>query len=186
MSPIHVPLRLAPVWLALVAASAGAQERSADRLRPEGTDRDGAKPCETLGAGADRQVACERERETVRDEREIKFSLELPALRSTQCEATAETRYSQRNTVARVESTIEIPECTMASGEMTLSVRVRDEAGAIKPLEFEASWQRSDDEDVRFTADYPIGENVELLSVRMRGLRCTCADGAVPESAAQE
>ena len=37
-------------------------------------------------------------------------------------------------------------------------------------------WQRTDDADVTFTADYPIGENVELLSVRLRGLTCTCAD----------
>ena len=32
----------------------------------------------------------------------------------------------------------------------------------------------SADQDVAFTADYPIGENVELVSVSLRGLTCTC------------
>jgi hypothetical protein len=31
---------------------------------------------------------------------------------------------------------------------------------------------------VSFTADYPIGENVELVSARVRGLSCTCATAA--------
>jgi hypothetical protein len=184
MSPIHVALRLALVSLALSAASADAQsQQSADRLRPEGIDQEGAKACKSVGTGRERKVYCEREPEIVREDHQIEFLLNLPALPGVQCEATAETTYSQRNTVARVESTIEIPECTVASGEMTLSVRVRDESGEIKPLEFEASWQRSDDQDVHLTADYPIGENVELMSVRVRRLRCTCADAASEASA---
>jgi hypothetical protein len=31
---------------------------------------------------------------------------------------------------------------------------------------------------VQFTADYPIGENMELLEVRLQGLKCTCGDPA--------
>jgi hypothetical protein len=38
------------------------------------------------------------------------------------------------------------------------------------------TWQRDDDKDVSFSADYPIGENVDLVSARVRGLSCTCAD----------
>jgi hypothetical protein len=55
-------------------------------------------------------------------------------------------------------------------------VRVKDENGAETPLEFHETWQRSGPEDVAFTADYPIGENMELVNVRLRGLSCTCAD----------
>ena len=118
----------------------------------------------------------QREPTTVRVEQEIKIPIELPALPSAQCEAAAESEYQQRNTLARLISTIAVADCTAASGTFTATVRVRDESGEIKPLEFSETWQRSDDQDVKFTKDYPIGENVELVSVRVRGLRCTCAD----------
>jgi hypothetical protein len=58
-------------------------------------------------------------------------------------------------------------------------VRVRDESGEIKPPESGEEWQRSDDQAVRSRADYPIGKNVELLSARVRNLRCTCGDPPV-------
>jgi hypothetical protein len=159
MSPIHVTLRLALVSLAIVASSAGAQqdERGSDRRARERADS-------------------RTEPVTLRTEIEFTTLIETPQLPSTQCEAIATTDYSQRNTIARVESTIEVADCTKASGELTVAVRVRDESGEIKPLEFNGTWQRSDDQDVSFTTDYPIGENVELMSVRVRGLRCRCAD----------
>ena len=118
----------------------------------------------------------QREPTTVRVEQEIKIPIELPALTTAQCEASAESEYQQRNTLARLISTIAVADCTAASGTFTATVRVRDESGEIKPLEFSETWQRSDDQDVKFTKDYPIGENVELVSMRVRGLRCTCAD----------
>jgi hypothetical protein len=40
------------------------------------------------------------------------------------------------------------------------------------------------DRDVSFSADYPIGDDVELVSVRLRNLTCTCADP--PQQAAQD
>ena len=187
MSPIHVALRLVPVSLALLGSSAETQtQQSADRLRPEGSDRGGAKPCEVFGRGNERRVYCEREPEIVREDHVIKFSLELPALPGVQCEATAETTYSQRNTVARAETTIEVPECTKASGEMSMVVRIRDASGETRWLDFDEAWQRSDDQDVHLTADYPIGENVELMSVRPRGLRCSCADAPAAKGTTEE
>jgi hypothetical protein len=113
---------------------------------------------------------------TVLTEMEFKTLIEAPPLPNTQCEAVASISYHQRNTVARVETTIEVADCTKAAGELTVALRVRDESRAIKPLEFSATWQRSDDQNLSVTADYPIGENVELMSVRVRGLRCRCAD----------
>jgi hypothetical protein len=126
----------------------------------------------------------QREPTTVRVEQEIKIPIELPALASAQCEAAAESEYQQRNTLARLISTIAVADCTAASGTFTATVRVRDESGEIKPLEFSETWQRSDDQPVKFTKDYPIGENVELVSVRVRGLRCTCADAPAQPSPA--
>ena len=66
----------------------------------------------------------------------------------------------------------------------TVVARVRDDSGEIKPLEFNETWQRNDATDVNFTSDYPIGDNVELMNVRVRNLKCTCA--AAADSAASE
>jgi len=132
-----------------------------------------------LASPASAQRQRQREPTTVRVEQELKIELKAPALPSAQCEAVAENQYQQRNTIARFTSTIAVADCTAASGTFTVAVRVRDESGETKPpLEFSETYQRSDAQDVKFTKDYPIGENVELLSVRVRNLRCTCADAA--------
>jgi len=97
-----------------------------------------------------------------------------------QCEATTLTEYQQRNNVARVTGTVSIANCAAGTaGTFTLVARVRDESGEIKPVEFAEAWQRADAQDHTFNADYPIGDNVELMNVRVRGLTCTCA-GAPP------
>ena len=89
------------------------------------------------------------------------------------------TEFQQRNNVARVSGTVSISSCPAGTtGTFTLVARVRDDAGEIKPIEFNETWQRADAADHSFNTDYPIGENVELMSVRVRGLTCTCADPA--------
>ena len=101
---------------------------------------------------------------------------DLPAILSVQCAATTKTEYQQRNTSARVDGAIAISDCTAAAGAYNVAVRVKGDSGQDQVLEFSETWQRSDDRDVSFSADYPIGENVELVSVRLRNLTCTCAD----------
>lgn len=54
--------------------------------------------------------------------------------------------------------------------------RVRNDAGTVTPIEFSEVWQSADTEDHVFFADYPIGDNVFLESVRVRNLKCTCED----------
>ena len=108
-------------------------------------------------------------------ERAISIEVAAPVL---QCAATATTDYRQLNTLARVTGGVAISECAAASGAFTVALRVRDESGQDKLLEFSETWQRSDDQDVRFTADYPIGDNMELMSTRIRDLTCTCATPA--------
>jgi hypothetical protein len=96
-----------------------------------------------------------------------------------QCEATTLTEYQQRNNVARVTGTVSISRCPAGTtGKFTLVARVRDDSGEIKPIEFDETWQRDDAQDHTFNSDYPIGDNVELMSVRVRGLSCTCAEPA--------
>jgi hypothetical protein len=105
---------------------------------------------------------------------------EAPAQPSgPQCEATTLTEYFQRNKVAHVEGTVSVANCSAGTaGSFTLVARVRDENGEIKPIEFSETWQREDAQDHPFNSDYPIGENVELMNVRVRGLKCTCAGPA--------
>lgn len=99
---------------------------------------------------------------------------------SVQCGATATTEYVQSNTIARVNGALSISDCAAASGAFTIALRIRDDSGQDKTLEFSETWQRSDDQDAKFAADYPIGENVFLVNARLRGLTCTCGEAATP------
>jgi hypothetical protein len=99
-----------------------------------------------------------------------------------QCEATTRTEYQQRNNVARVTGTVSVTSCPAGSvGTFDVVARVRDDSGEIKPIEFVEKWQRDDKGDSPFNGDYPIGDNVELINVRVRNLKCTCAEA--PEAA---
>ena len=122
--------------------------------------------------------------EIVSHEQKIDLSFKQHAPSAVQCSATTTTE--QRNAVAHISTTFAIADCPRASVAFSVAVRVKDESGEEKPpLEFSETWQRTDANDVRFTADYPIGENVDLISVRLRGLTCTCGDaGALAEGVA--
>lgn len=114
-------------------------------------------------------------------EQELTVVLEAAPAQASgpQCEASALTEFQQRNNVARVSGTVSLSSCPAGTtGSFMLVARVRDDAGAIKPIEFNETWQRADASDHRFNGDYAIGENVELISVRVRGLTCTCAEPA--------
>jgi hypothetical protein len=94
-----------------------------------------------------------------------------------QCEASTLTEYQQRNDVARISGTVSLAACPAGtSGSFTLVARVRDDSGASSTIEFPQTWQRDDTEDHTFNTDYAIGANVELVSVRVRNLKCTCAE----------
>jgi hypothetical protein len=169
MSQIHVTLALALLALAAAASTADAQQSSEgailDTCQGESGGSRARRNCAPpQAAGTPRQIATD--------------SVPLPS--SRQCEATASTEYVQRNTYARVSSTINVPSCPAARGTFTVVLRIKDASGEIKPIEFNETWQRDDARDVSFAADYPIGENVELVSARVRALRCTCADPAQP------
>jgi hypothetical protein len=89
--------------------------------------------------------------------------------------------------MAHVTGTISIGSCPAGTtGAFTVVARVRDASGEIKPLEFDETWQRDDAQDVKFNSDYPIGDNVELVGVRLRSLKCTCAGTTAPEAPAAD
>jgi hypothetical protein len=133
--------------------------------------------CQGAPGGSRVRPNCETQTETAEFEQEFKLAFTLDPLPTTlQCGATTTTEYQQLNTIARVTGTLEIADCAAASGAFTVSVRTKDESGTETPLEFNETWQRSDDQDVTFTSDYPIGDDVALVSVRLRGLTCTCTE----------
>lgn len=95
---------------------------------------------------------------------------------SQNCEAKATIDYLQRNTIASVEGRIENSYCGASSGTYIIRVRVRGDDGEIQQFSHEESWQREDHSAVEFSHNYAIPENVDLLNVRIRRLRCLCAE----------
>jgi hypothetical protein len=122
--------------------------------------------------------SCDPTTVTAETEKEVTFSLDLPPVKTLQCATTVEVEYTQRDTSVSVQGSLDHQDCAASSGEYRLTVSVRDASGELKRLEFAEPWQRSDDQPVAFKAEYPIGENVDLVSVRARQLRCTCAAAA--------
>ena len=105
----------------------------------------------------------------------IRIPIPSFTLKGPQCEASTWTEYEQVGNVARVAGKVSISACPAGTaGKFALVARVRDEAGASTPIEFSEMWQSADSEDYIFYADYPIGDNVFLQSVRVRNLTCTC------------
>jgi len=128
------------------------------------------------------EYALARGAATESERQEITLLEEPPVRAQTNgqiCEASTLTEYEQRNNVAHVTGTVSISSCEAATtGRFTVVARVRNDAGDVTPLEFEETWQRADAQDHVFEAEYPIGENVFLQSVRLRGLTCTCVEAA--------
>ncbi len=177
---ILVTALLAPSALAFSASTAVAQDRGRGS---SGTLLDGSvETCQTSGGGTRVDANCELEEETII--RQLFFpipSIKQPDLLNDQCEVATATNYLQRNTLARVEGIIRVTDCTAAAGTFTVAVRVRDDAGETKVLDFRETWQReAADREVRFASDYPIGENAELINVRVQNLTCACADAPDP------
>ena len=91
------------------------------------------------------------------------------------CKAKVTLEYSQYNTEAGIKGLIENPDCGASSGGYTLAIRVRDDDGNFANFEHEETWGRDDDQPIAFDRRYPIGENVDLIRVRARGITCICA-----------
>jgi len=109
----------------------------------------------------------------------IRIPIPVSVLNGPQCEASTYTEYEQRGNVARVTGRVSISACPAGTaGKFTLVARVRDDAGMSMPIEFSEMWQSPDAQDYIFFADYPIGRNVFLESVRVRNLTCTCESPA--------
>jgi hypothetical protein len=111
-------------------------------------------------------------------EKQQNFVLHLPASDTKYCAAAIGVEFTQRDTFVHVVSTIDNADCAASSGAYELSVSVRDERLDATKLDFTETWQRNDDKSVMFTRDYPIGTNVDVVSVHAHSLRCGCLDAA--------
>jgi hypothetical protein len=183
MSRIQDAALLALSVLALAASPAFAQRFAIPDPGPRSSsigavnEDGGVAICGTSGGGSRiKESNCEVETTTLRTEMEFKLAIAIPEILSAQCAATTTTEYQQMDTAAHIDGKLEIADCKTASGAFKVAIRVEDASGAEKLLEFEETWRRNDNEDVAFAGDYPIGEDTELVSVRVRGLTCTCAD----------
>lgn len=95
------------------------------------------------------------------------------------CQATASLDYFQRGNEAQVETSVHTEECGAAEGNFVVSLTVRGD-GDDEPrvLNFEETWERSDDIPVESMQRYPIGDDVDLLRVKTRKLSCKCTSAA--------
>jgi hypothetical protein len=156
----------------LLLAGVSPQVTAQNPISP--TDAEQSAAC--LPHASRARASCDPTQVVVRTETEVLFSFELPAHKIAHCAATTEIEYTQRDTIVSVEGTIENTDCAASNGEYKLAVRIRDENRELRTLEFLGSWQRQDDQPVTFRGDYPIGANVDVVSVRPSQLACVCAD----------
>jgi len=139
-----------------------------------------------IGISNAQAISAQEEQES-KKQYEIRYKMKLsttPPAEQT-CAAQIYFTYLQKNTVAVVDSTIDNTECDASSGDYTVLVRFRDENNEIQSLEYPESWSRDDDKAVESRKEYFIGDNVDLVTVRSRKLRCVC-DNAREEGRAPE
>jgi hypothetical protein len=112
----------------------------------------------------------------VKVEQDVSVKIELKQKPTAACAATIDYEYQQRDTAAHVEGSIENTTCAASSGEYVLAATIRAANGEVSTLEFPQRWARTDDQSVKLMHDLPIGPNVDLVNVRTRRVRCTCAE----------
>ena len=102
---------------------------------------------------------------------------------SRNCTATVSLNYFQRGHEAQVELAVDNPHCAASEGGFVIEATVREDGVAeAKKLSFPETWQRDDDAAVEMTRRYPIGDNVDLLRIRIRKVTCSCAETGEADS----
>jgi hypothetical protein len=132
-----------------------------------------------IAAFSSAQAASGQEEEQMRIEGEVKkpYVVRLETTQHKQyCQAKTSIEYVQNNTVASVSGKIENDDCPASSGEYTMNVRYRDSNGVVHDHDIEETWQRDDDQPIEFSKEYEIGKNVDLIRVRIRRMKCLCAE----------
>jgi len=139
-----------------------------------------------VGIGNAQAISAQEEQES-KKHHEIRYKMTISTTPADEqkCEASIYFEFNQKNTVAAVDSTLSISDCAASSGSYTVLVRFKDENNEIRSLEYPETWQRDDDRAIESHREYFIGENVDLVTIRSRKLRCICdstgVEGETPE-----
>lgn len=102
--------------------------------------------------------------------------------RLNKCASQLEIEYLQRGENARVNASLNNADCAASSGEYTIQVQIRDADNQSRKLEFPETWSRDDDATITSTSDYFIGDNVDLVRVKSRNLKCRCTEAVSEDS----
>jgi len=103
----------------------------------------------------------------------IKFEVAAPARKY--CRSSIAISYLQKNSAAIVDMTLDNLDCAASNGSYAVALRVRDENNESQTIEFAETWQRNDDQPLVNQSQYFIGDNVDLISVRIKKAKCVCA-----------
>jgi hypothetical protein len=102
------------------------------------------------------------------------------------CEARLAIEYWQKGDLADVRMVVTNEECGASHGEFLIRLMLRNDAGETIDEEFPETWSRDDDQPLSMARLYPIGDGVDLIRVRSRGLSCTCGTEAEDESGLED
>ena len=128
-------------------------------------------------------AAADDEESRINNEAEIRLTVEAKHEYATDiCTAAMEMEYYQKGASVHVETSLDHDQCAASSGSYTLAIRYRDADGNLQNTEVEETWERADAAPVEQAKDYFVAEDVDILRVRTRKLRCKCA--ADPEAVA--
>ncbi|MFQ5608652.1 MAG: hypothetical protein ACE5F8_00085 [Woeseiaceae bacterium] len=124
------------------------------------------------GAAADEHIS---------NEAEIRIQMELEAnVVNSSCQAQLEMEYYQKGSNAVVESVLTNEQCAASAGTYVIQVRYRGSDSEIRTKDFPETWQRSDNEPIKNVREYFVGDDVDVIRVRSRKLRCSCTDRDEP------
>lgn len=121
-----------------------------------------------------------KEPQAVGDQRDITIKTVLTPPPQLACQAELEMSWYQKGARIRVESELANDDCGASSGTYTVEVRYRGDTQESLKKEFPETWQRSDERPIRSEKEYDIADNVDVIRVRIRKLRCECAVEEAP------
>lgn len=116
----------------------------------------------------------------VGDQRDITIRTVLTPPPQSACQAEIEMSWYQKGARINVESQLTNGDCAASSGTYTVEVRYRGDSREMLSKEFPETWERLDDQPIRVEKEYDIADNVDVIRVRIRKLRCECSAEEAP------
>ena len=113
---------------------------------------------------------------TTNNEAEIRIQMDVKQEFATDlCQAQLALEWYQKGPSVHVESELSNDTCGASSGSLVMRVSYRGDDGETVSADFPETWQRNNDAPVLIERDYYLAEDIDVLRVRTRKLRCVCA-----------